>query len=423
MFDFEELGDTDGDEGGSDAVTAPGSNAVEASGEVEAVPASSTQTQETQPGETEQQQSSDGADQATRPHFPSGSLEADAKASTAIPSRDVDGEVPAPEEAASRPKQLASSSPSASPEAASLVGNVAVGDYLVSIARVLMRTGEDIRSQQVGLLPARRHLEVLEVGSDRRIHVLEENGVEGWVSVAKATGEQLLDHVKLNARQKFNFKRIKEERSGAVTAPTSGSTPSAPKKKAGVKCDKCDGPHPTDECPFFKKAREDHKDAWANYGQDTAKKMGSDGGDFTLRGARVVRQPGDGSCLFHSLSFGLSQGQPNPRDAEQLRRELAAYIERNPQQEIAGDTIEEWVRWDANSSVSVYAAQMGQRGWGGGVEMAVCSLLKAVNVHVYEASTGGTYKRISCFDTPGSKRTVHVLYQGRCHYDALVPVA
>jgi len=44
-----------------------------------------------------------------------------------------------------------------------------------------------------------------------------------------------------------------------------------------------------------------------------------------------------------------------------------------------------------------------------------------VNVHVYEASrrTSG-YKRISCFDAPGAKRTIHLLYCGGVHYNALV---
>ena len=54
--------------------------------------------------------------------------------------------------------------------------------------------------------------------------------------------------------------------------------------------------------------------------------------------------------------------------------------------------------------------------------MAACSRLKRVNIHVYESNrrTGG-YKRISCFDSPGAGRTVHVLYRGGVHYDALVP--
>jgi hypothetical protein len=61
-------------------------------------------------------------------------------------------------------------------------------------------------------------------------------------------------------------------------------------------------------------------------------------------------------------------------------------------------------------------------GWGGGIEMAACSVLKGVNIHVYEAKKlGNSYKRISCFDVAGARRTLHVLYGGRMHYDALIP--
>lgn len=31
-------------------------------------------------------------------------------------------------------------------------------------------------------------------------------------------------------------------------------------------CDKCDGPHLTDACPIYKKKKEDHPDAWRNFG-------------------------------------------------------------------------------------------------------------------------------------------------------------
>lgn len=77
--------------------------------------------------------------------------------------------------------------------------------------------------------------------------------------------------------------------------------------------------------------------------------------------------------------------------------------------------------------------------------MAACSVLKGVNIHgarsqpaqlcclglklmpcaesvVYEAKkVGNSYKRISCFDVTGARRTLHVLYGGRMHYDALIP--
>jgi hypothetical protein len=47
--------------------------------------------------------------------------------------------------------------------------------------------------------------------------------------------------------------------------------------------------------------------------------MGSDGGNVIVSSARVVRQPGDGSCLFHSLSYGLGDGT----SASQVKRLFA----------------------------------------------------------------------------------------------------
>lgn len=203
---------------------------------------------------------------------------------------------------------------------------------------------------------------------------------------------------------------------GAANAGVGGSSSST--------CDKCDGKHPTDQCPHFRGDREKHKDAWVNYGQRKSTAIGGTGGNFVLKSARVIRQPGDGSCLFHSMAHGL----PSPASASGLRREIAGFVGQNPSLQIAGDTLEEWVRWDSSSSVTEYARRMSVSGWGGGIEMAACSLLKNVNVHVYESSRGSSrsgnseFKRISCFDSPNATRTIHVLYQGGVHYDALVPL-
>jgi len=190
-----------------------------------------------------------------------------------------------------------------------------------------------------------------------------------------------------------------------------------------ITCDKCDGKHETSACPHFKKPRDTHKDAWVNYGRKHPKQFGNSGGNFVLRGgARRVAQPGDGSCLFHALCFGLNQGlEPGSGlRAGELRRDLMEYISSHPQVEIAGDTLEEWIRWDANASVTSYTRQMAAGGWGGGIEMAACSLLKHINVHVYERRWLGGFKRISCFDSPDQPaKTIHVLYQGGVHYDAI----
>lgn len=213
--------------------------------------------------------------------------------------------------------------------------------------------------------------------------------------------------------------------SSAVPSARAQSSPSKPPARGGAAkcCDRCDGPHDTDSCPHFRKPREKHVDAWSNLGKGTTHKNGEAEKPIILKRGRgtVIRQPGDGSCLFHSLNHGLGGGS-----ASTLRREICGYIAENPDAQIADTSLREWVEYDSGSAdVKGYAAKMSSGSWGGGIEMAVLSLMKGVNVHVYESHSSG-YVRISSFDAPrgrGSKakeaKTINVLYQGRSHYDAL----
>lgn len=315
-----------------------------------------------------------------------------------------------------------------------------VGDYFKTDKRVLMRLGESLDSPFIGYCPRLSLMLVLEMPASknsRRIRVCEIHGVEGWVSLHKECGEQLLSPCGPTAVEMEQLRIASREVKAAAeieqlqTASREAAhlEPQASKNATGrtlpdIKCDKCDGPHPTDKCPFFKKSREDHKDSWVHYGDRNPHKMGADGGNTLLRNARVVHQPGDGSCLFHSLIFGLlggSAGSAGHNTAMELRRDLARFVETHQDLKIAGDTIDEWVKWDQNMSARAYAQKMAHSGWGGGIEMACFSIMKAVNVHVYENARNAEFKRISCFDVPHAQRTVHVLYQGGVHYDALVP--
>lgn len=201
---------------------------------------------------------------------------------------------------------------------------------------------------------------------------------------------------------------------------SASSTSLAPDAKKNAKpsgCDRCDGKHATDKCPFFRKDREKHKDAWVNYGKHNLASRLCEGVEaIVVRNAKVVRQPGDGSCLFHSLAYGLdgmaAQGAP-------LRRDIARFIESNPNLDVADTPLKEWVNYDDGGTVEQYASRMAKGGWGGGIEMAALSHMKKVNVQVFEKHRDG-YKRISVFDSPGTaKKTINVLYQGRMHYDAL----
>jgi len=132
--------------------------------------------------------------------------------------------------------------------------------------------------------------------------------------------------------------------------------------------------------------------------------------------AREVKQPGDGSCLFHALCFGLNDGTR----ASELRQEVSRFVIENPEMEIANLALEEWIKLDCGRSIKKYAAIMASGAEGGGIELEVFTRLKGMNVHVYERCSGG-YNRTCCFDGAGEKaKAVNILYRKRCHYDALV---
>eukprot|EP00947_MAST-08B_sp_MAST-8B-sp1_P003485 g3485.t1 len=232
-----------------------------------------------------------------------------------------------------------------------------------------------------------------------------------------------------------------ESKTASTARGTGTSTSTSISSGGKLCCDKCDGNHATDSCPHYKKGRDKHPDAQKGKGRGLGD---GTGGNFTLRSARVVKQPGDGSCLFHSIAYGAGGGT----SARRLRQDIARYIGAHGSLEIASSPLSDWVRWESGCSVQAYARRMAVGGWGGGIEMAVASRLLGVNIHVYEkgqggysmmssfsrssygtsrrgggsgggSGGGGGFKRISCFDVPGARKTVHVLYGGRVHYDAL----
>ena len=149
-----------------------------------------------------------------------------------------------------------------------------------------------------------------------------------------------------------------------------------------------------------------------------------DGGHFVLPRSttRIVRQPGDGTCLFHSLAYGLVG-----KSGRRLRQDICEYIERHPRLSIAGEPLRKWVQWASGRDVWSYASHMRSRSaWGGGIELVVFVRKYKRNVHVYEKVRGG-YKRISRFNTKNAAEdgttTFHLLYSGRAHYDVLVPMS
>ena len=216
--------------------------------------------------------------------------------------------------------------------------------------------------------------------------------------------------------------------SAARRRPRGSAAPAAATEHPDGPCDKCGESHATPWCPHFPHARrDDHPDTHRAKGLA----CGADGGNAYLRSGEVFRQPGDGSCLFHSLAYGLRL-QNRDVDARQIRRVLMDWLPRNPYAFIGDSSVGDWVKWDSNCSVEDYTARMrGADRWGGGFEIAVFARLYGVAVHVYEHNPDGgsdlPYKRVACFEpgngapSPrGRPAPVNVLYCGGVHYDALV---
>lgn len=181
-------------------------------------------------------------------------------------------------------------------------------------------------------------------------------------------------------------------------------------------CSKCDGAHDDANCPWYKKPRVKHVDSRLD--KPSQKKSSS---PYILKRARIVPQPPDGSCLFHSLACGMGK-----RSARDIRREVASFIRQNPNLQIAETPLKDWIRWETRASVRAYTSRMAQHGqWGGAVEMAAAAQLYSVSIEVYEPlrNNCNSFKRISRFGS-GERRkydhTIRVLYRGGVHYDALL---
>ncbi|CAE7555751.1 USP20 [Symbiodinium natans] len=163
-----------------------------------------------------------------------------------------------------------------------------------------------------------------------------------------------------------------------------------------VSCDKCDGAHATEHCPHFRKPREKHPDAWRFKGKSHLVASHKPEAAKVVSRARVVRHPGDGSCLYHSVSYGLGDGST----ASSLRRHVADIICAYPNMPILNTTLSEWIRMDADVGVRAYVQDLLAGAWGGGIELAVIAQTKKVCIEVYEPGKGG-FSRIARFGSAG----------------------
>lgn len=83
-------------------------------------------------------------------------------------------------------------------------------------------------------------------------------------------------------RKKLSSVEVDKEMDVPVVATGSGSEQCSTK----LVCDKCDGPHLTNECPYFKKDREKHPDAVKRPGLGRCG-LGNTAGNFMLQSSNA----------------------------------------------------------------------------------------------------------------------------------------
>jgi hypothetical protein len=196
------------------------------------------------------------------------------------------------------------------------------------------------------------------------------------------------------------------------------------------KCDKCDGIHPTDQCPWFRtkdgtaRTRTSHPDA-VPLPQDERPPLLPNSPSVEVRG-EVEQQPEDGSCLYHSLRRGeIALGRAG-RSARTIRQELAEFCRDEHDTRCSGKTLDEWLVHERGDSLTMgeYTRRQAKYGWGGSLEILSYMLLQGINVWIWVPIGGGVFRRTTCFNVPPGRQQhgrINLSYEGGAHYNWLLP--
>ena len=135
---------------------------------------------------------------------------------------------------------------------------------------------------------------------------------------------------------------------------------------------------------------------------------------------QLKRARGDGNCMFYSL-LQLN----NSVAANELREEMAAWIEKNSGVVVGGQTVQAWIEQQhipRRRSPVQYAQALRSGLWGGSLEIMVFTQLYSVIVELYILEGDENYRQVQV--TKSLKlpieKTVRLLYS-RDHYDWLEP--
>ena len=137
---------------------------------------------------------------------------------------------------------------------------------------------------------------------------------------------------------------------------------------------------------------------------------------------RLVPQPPDGSCLYHSLAEGARRRGVRDISAAGLRRSLASWTYENRDVVVNGQTITTWLEWEAGVAPKRYAQLQAKRGWGGALEIMGFAHWQRFDVWVWvpcSGKRGRLYRRTACFEAPANecRGRIDVCRSAGVHYD------
>ena len=188
------------------------------------------------------------------------------------------------------------------------------------------------------------------------------------------------------------------------------------------RCDRCNGFHPSAECPHFQYLRGEHPDAKPLPPGDRPLPTTASTPQVEA-GGRLIKQPADGSCLYHALSYGAGRLGLRKPSATDLRRSLAQWARDNERLRVAGKTLRTWLHWETGGTESFasYVAAQAESGWGGVLEIIGAAHHFHATVAVWVPVAHGRFSQTAVFAPDGVevKGVIHVCRTGGVHYDHL----
>ena len=184
----------------------------------------------------------------------------------------------------------------------------------------------------------------------------------------------------------------------------------APQAAADARCDRCDGKHRTERCPYYHRARGTHADE-QKMPQLLRPPPNQGEGRVVRSDGRKIPQPPDGSCLFHALMGGVAeQGHvllSGITTAKALRAILLTWLATHPEHDCNGTPLLASLRREMGQPrlpMAAYVKSMRPTtAYGGAFEILAFVLTQLYSVWVWAPKRGRVYERIGTFESPAGK--------------------